>query len=74
MDRLNHCFALGRGKASGARVFALNPHKDMNYLEKIFKRVKNYGMKLVATDAVFSMDGDNRSLKDIVSLAKNTGR
>ena len=72
MDRLNHASLWDAAKLSGARVFAY-PHKDMNYLEKIFKRVKNYGMKLVATDAVFSMDGDTAPLKDIVSLAKKYG-
>jgi len=72
MDRLNHASLWDASKLTGARVFVY-PHRDMNGLEKVLKRASSYKRKLIATDSVFSMDGDIAPLKEIVSLAKKHG-
>ena len=69
MDKLNHASLWDGAKLSGARIFVY-AHKDMDALEKVLKRVKEYRNKLVVTDSVFSMDGDFAPLKDVVSLAE----
>jgi len=69
VDRLNHASIVDAARLSGARLLVY-PHKDMNRLEDILKRYKNYKRKLIITDAVFSMDGDFAPIKEIVDLAK----
>jgi 8-amino-7-oxononanoate synthase len=59
-DRLNHASLLDAGLASGAR-FTRYAHNDVKNLElKLRKSAAN--RKLVFTDAVFSMDGDQAPL------------
>jgi 8-amino-7-oxononanoate synthase len=72
MDRLNHASLWDASKLTAARVFVYG-HRDADNLEKVLKRAKSYKRKLIATDSVFSMDGDIAPLKDIVSLAKKYG-
>ena len=45
-------------------------HKDMNDLERILKETQNLNRRLIATDGVFSMDGDIAKLDEICSLAE----
>jgi glycine C-acetyltransferase len=45
-------------------------HNDMNDLEKHLQETQDKNVRLVATDGVFSMDGDIANLKDIVTLAE----
>lgn len=72
MDRLNHASLWDAAKLSHARVFVYE-HRNMESLEKALKRTKEYKKRLVATDSLFSMDGDIAPLKDIVYLAKKYG-
>ncbi len=45
-------------------------HADMDDLEKNLKETQDKKVRLIATDGVFSMDGDIANLKDIVALAE----
>ncbi|MCA6072305.1 MAG: 8-amino-7-oxononanoate synthase [Endomicrobium sp.] len=72
MDKLNHASLWDGAKLSGSRIF-IYKHCDMNSLEKVFKRTREYKLKLVVTESVFSMDGDFTPLKDFVELCKKYG-
>ena len=65
-DRLNHASLLDGGRLSGAR-FQRYLHNDMHSLRTHLARCK--GDTLIATDGVFSMDGDIAPLPDICQLA-----
>ncbi len=67
-DKLNHASLLDGGLSSGAE-FHRYLHADINSLEKYL--VRSTAKKiLVATDAVFSMDGDIAPLPTIVTQCK----
>ncbi len=66
-DRLNHASLLDGGILSGAR-FKRYLHNDLESLQKKIKL--NTGRALIATDGVFSMDGDIASLSELATLAK----
>jgi 8-amino-7-oxononanoate synthase len=72
MDRLNHASLWDAAKLARVRVFVY-PHRDMNALEKVLRRVRLYRRRLVVTDSVFSMDGDLAPLPEIVALAQQYG-
>lgn len=65
-DRLNHASLLDGGRLSGAR-FQRYLHNDMVSLAAHLARCQ--GDTLIATDGVFSMDGDLAALPDICTLA-----
>lgn len=66
-DRLNHASLLDGGLLSGAK-FKRYAHVDVNQLGGLLQEAK--GQKLIVTDGVFSMDGDNAPLPDLVATAK----
>ncbi len=84
-DALNHASIIDGIRLSKAKRFIYD-HSDMEYLEKIIKRARlgmdiweGPGLSkepkparniLIATDGVFSMDGDIAKLSEIVQLAK----
>ncbi len=63
-DKLNHASLIDGGLISGAR-FRRYPHGDLTRLEQLLQVEK----KLIVSDGVFSMDGDQADLKGLVSLA-----
>lgn len=65
LDKLAHASLIDAAKLSGAtlRVF---PHNDLRKLEKLLTTAK--GRILIVTESVFSMDGDQCPLSDIVEL------
>lgn len=72
LDKLSHACLVDAARLSGAtlRVF---PHNDMAKLEKLLTntRAKSPGARiLVATESVFSMDGDLCPLREIVELVE----
>lgn len=69
-DRLNHASLLDGGRLSGAR-FQRYLHNDMQSLARHLARCR--GDTLIATDGVFSMDGDLASLPQICQLAAAHG-
>jgi 8-amino-7-oxononanoate synthase len=65
-DRLNHASLLDAGLATGAD-FARYPHGDATELRRRLA-VPHTGHTLVATDGVFSMDGDIAPLPEMARL------
>jgi glycine C-acetyltransferase len=71
-DRLNHASIIDGVRLCKATRFRFN-HSDMNHLETQLKRAEEKRFKLIATDGVFSMDGDVAVLGDICDLAEKYG-
>ena len=69
-DRLNHASLLDAGLASGAR-FARYAHCDASALSRRLSVDAPAGSRtVVATDGVFSMDGDVAPLREIAALCR----
>ncbi|MES2440631.1 MAG: 8-amino-7-oxononanoate synthase [Verrucomicrobiota bacterium] len=72
LDKLSHACLVDAARLSGAtiRVF---PHNDLKKLERLLvsTRAKSASARiLIATESVFSMDGDLCPLREIVELAE----
>jgi len=67
-DRLNHASIIDGVRLCKAerRIFQ---HMDMADLEKQLKETQNKRFRIIATDGVFSMDGDIAKLDEICGLA-----
>jgi glycine C-acetyltransferase len=68
-DALNHASIIDGIRLCKAARFRY-AHNDMSDLEQKLKEAKDCRTKLIATDGVFSMDGDIAKVNDIVSLAE----
>jgi 8-amino-7-oxononanoate synthase len=68
-DELNHASIVDGCRASRARVHVYR-HCDTEHLAWSLHRHGGSGRRLVATDSVFSMDGDLAPLEEIVELAR----
>ncbi len=68
-DALNHASIIDGIRLSKAARFRY-AHGDMSDLEKQLGAARDHEIKLIATDGVFSMDGDIGKLNEIVPLAK----
>ncbi len=71
-DRLNHASVIDGTRLCKATRFRYK-HSDMNHLETQLKRASKYRLRIIATDGVFSMDGDVARLKEICDLANQYG-
>jgi len=67
-DELNHASIIDGVRLCKAKRFRYK-HSNMEDLERCLIEAKDCRRKLIATDGVFSMDGDIAKLKDIVKLA-----
>ncbi len=67
-DRLNHASLNDAAVLSRARLYRY-PHLDMDFLESCLARAGKK-RKLVATDAVFSMDGDIAPVPELIELCE----
>ena len=68
-DKLNHA-CLNDGATLSRADFKRYPHNDLKKLESLLDNTKPGGRKIIATDAVFSMDGDIAPLAEMVALAE----
>lgn len=68
-DALNHASLIDGIRLCKARRFRY-AHSDMNDLEKKLKEASACRLRLIATDGVFSMDGDLAKLDEIAALAE----
>ncbi len=67
-DRLNHASLIDAALLSRAELKRY-PHGDLDALERLLRASSARG-KVIATDAVFSMDGDLAPLADLLALAE----
>ncbi len=69
-DKLNHASLIDGGLLSNSQMQRYR-HNDMSHLEYLLDQQKaNTNLKLVATDAVFSMDGDQAPLPELADLCQ----
>jgi len=71
-DALNHASIIDGCRLSRSEVFVYG-HRHMDQLELALKQAPVRGRKLIVTESLFSMDGDEAPLADIVSLAEKYG-
>lgn len=67
-DKLNHASLLDGGRLSAAQQLRY-PHANMDLLQQRLQTAAAAPRKLIATDGVFSMDGDIAPLPEIMQLA-----
>jgi 8-amino-7-oxononanoate synthase len=69
-DRLNHACLVAGARLAGASL-RVYPHYDPDRLESILARERSrFRRVLIATDGVFSMDGDLAPLAELVAIAE----
>ena len=69
LDESNHACIIDGARLSFAKIYKFG-HSDMAHLEKLLSNVPLEAFKLIATDGVFSMEGDLAKLDEIATLAK----
>jgi 8-amino-7-oxononanoate synthase len=72
-DRLNHACLIDGARLAGARL-RVYPHNDADRLASVLERDRGrFRRSLIATDGVFSMDGDLARLAKLADLAERYG-
>ena len=71
-DALNHASIIDGCRLSRAKVVVYG-HCDIDQLERSLKDAPSNARKLIVTESLFSMDGDEAPLNDIVNLAEKHG-
>lgn len=71
-DRLNHASLIDGARLSGARLVRYR-HADVDHLRRLLRQHDRAPRRLVVTDTLFSMDGDQAPLEAIAGLCAETG-
>ena len=71
-DALNHASIIDGCRLARAKVVVYG-HCDMDQLERGLKEASSQSRKLIVTESLFSMDGDEAPLTQIVELAEKYG-
>ena len=71
-DELNHASLIDGGRLSGARYVRV-PHRDVAAFAAALKSSRETKQTIVATDGVFSMDGDVAPLTELSALCAQSG-
>jgi glycine C-acetyltransferase len=71
-DALNHASIIDGSRLARAKI-AVYGHCDLDELERGLRNSPPDSRKLIVTESLFSMDGDEAPLADIVSLAEEHG-
>lgn len=69
LDECNHACIIDGARLSFSKIYKFG-HSDMAHLERLLSNVPYDAFKLIATDGVFSMEGDVAKLDEISNLAK----
>ncbi len=69
LDEWNHACIIDGARLSFGKIYKYG-HSDMAHLEKLLANAPIDAFKLIATDGVFSMEGDIARLDEITHLAK----
>ncbi len=69
LDEWNHACIIDGARLSFGKIYKYG-HSDMAHLEKLLANAPIDAFKLIATDGVFSMEGDIARLDEITTLAK----
>lgn len=69
-DRLNHASIIDGCRLSGARI-VVYPHRDVKTLTGMLRTAQ--GQKLIVSDTIFSMDGDEAPLAELAQRAAEFG-
>ncbi|RKZ32889.1 glycine C-acetyltransferase, partial [bacterium] len=72
-DELNHASIIDGIRLSKKALRLIFKHSDMNDLEEKLQQAQQKKFRIIATDGVFSMDGDIAKLDEIVPLAEKYG-
>ncbi|CAH1231748.1 8-amino-7-oxononanoate synthase [Paenibacillus allorhizoplanae] len=71
-DQWNHA-SIVDGISLSRAEHARYRHKDMPHLRALLHKYRDKRRKLIVTDAVFSMDGDQAPLRELVALKREYG-
>ncbi len=71
-DALNHASIIDGVRLCRAQRYRYE-HRDLSHLERILEETRGAQTRLIATDGVFSMDGDVAPLAEICALAERYG-
>ena len=71
-DALNHASIIDGCRLARAKTFVY-AHNDLDQLEAELKQATGFRRKLIVTESIFSMDGDEAPLTGIVELAEKYG-
>lgn len=71
-DQLNHA-SIVDGIVLSRAEHARYRHNDMEHLKVLLNKHRDKRRKLIVTDAVFSMDGDQAHLRELVALKQEYG-
>jgi 8-amino-7-oxononanoate synthase len=71
-DELSHASIIDGILSAGVKFKSFR-HNDLKHLENIMNIHKDYEIKLIITEGVFSMDGDIPDLPGILDIAKQYG-
>ena len=72
VDALSHACIMAGARLSGARVLTFR-HNDLAHLEELLAAHRaHYRHALIATDGVFSMDGDLAPLPELAAIGERT--
>ncbi len=71
-DELNHASIVDGCRLARAKTIVY-PHCDMEALQDALKKAPATGRKLIVTETLFSMDGDEAPLAEIVEIAERHG-
>ena len=68
-DELNHASIIDGVRLCKAKRFRV-PHNDMKALERMLQEDKSSRFRLMITDGVFSMEGEEANLRELVRICK----
>lgn len=69
LDRLSHASMVDGAKLSGAQIKVFR-HNDVGHLDRVLRRNRDAGTRLVAVEGIYSMDGDAAPLDEILRVVR----